>query len=208
MSKVPLPKGSMLSPHLRGLRQNIETLSASKVQNNHNASLDTKECLKPSHESTQPIRQKPLSPDALDAGATLVASTQGSSKSDLDNRAELSHEHSERPQKPASHDPATVEQTDEKTTSRSDPVLSSSSLNLKNSVTRKENTTLKTSLHSESSFLEKWGSKGSTSSRKISTTEDKEANDLEDQPVFKAWPGQTARSRPCQSTNPPLTLPR
>lgn len=205
-SKAPLPQENMLLPHLRGLKPNYKTLSAINSRDSRTRFSDSEETPGIPHQFKQQ-QVFPATPalDALSKVTLIGKSDQGPSEPVADVREEFGSDQNKQRLQAASTESLVQSNIiasrhrDESTITRPASVLSSNSLGLRGSIHGNENLPLKAGY--ASSFLDKWGPQSKTSSPKASTACIKEPEDLENQLIFKSWPGQIARSRLCKSSN-------
>ena len=208
--KAALPHESPLPPHLRIPKAKNDTLPTSKTPISGTASSDSKERFKPSHESKRLMSQNSPYIDALTEEIPLAASISSVTKSTSGTSSivELDQESHGKAHQTAAMNPSlspnitSLEHKNGEIIPQTASMLSSNSFKIKKPARSSEKRILKTSL--APSFLDKWGSKGNTSSPKASTSSSKEPKDLENQLIFKDWPRQTARSRPRKSPNSQL----
>lgn len=216
-SKEQVAQEDKLLPHLRGLGQDSKTLPATNIRNSHTTSMHSRQSSKPSHDSELPIRMGDVSLDPLSqepSGDQVPSKSLASSEPVSQSGMVTGDEQKPKDLQVASTNTpsqrgvtATAHENEGKNTEQA--FLPSSKPNdLDQPSSGKEKYHLKD--NTTSSFLDKWGSKASTRSPKFkaptttgSNTEPGE--NLEEQLIFKSWPGQTARSRPskyCHGQSP------
>ena len=207
-SKEQLALEDKLLPHLRGLGKASKTWSATNMRNSHTTSVHSRQSPKPSHDSELPIRMGDVSsillsqePSDDQVPSKPLASLEPVSQSGMVTGDEQKQKDLQvaSTNTPSQRGVIATAQKNEGEITEEAFLPSSEPHDLNQPSSGKEEYHLKENL--TPSFLDKWGSKAVTRSSKFkaptttgSNTEPGE--NLEDQLVFKSWPGQTARSRP------------
>ena len=192
----------ILSPHLRALKQRDRNVPAPNASANYYASLNPEHQSSFSHDRKQPgFKTVPRThagvENSLKIGSIQSASgaTSGTSSTPAVNGKENDMILKTVSARSVSPKVIALDKADkEGTTLQSHPGLPSKSSETSNSPQQKPKSPHQTDL--APSFLDKWGSKGRTLPPKASVLSGEKSKDLENQLVFKAWPGQVIRSRP------------